>query len=87
MSRWRDRLIRKYGGSEIPEIPETAFESPSRDHFGNNGNFGTGIWPETDPAEWQGEVEHLAPDPATDHGDETEHDAWLAGTPIAEIGR
>ena len=36
--------------------------------------------------EWAGEYEDALP-PLPDCGDESEHDAWLAGTPIAELRR
>ena len=40
--------------------------------------------PDDKAAEWVGEAEDVLP-PAPDHGDEAEHDAWLAGTPAAEL--
>jgi hypothetical protein len=39
----------------------------------------------SDPADWVGEYEDVLGVVADDYGDETEHDAWLAGTPAAEL--
>jgi hypothetical protein len=41
--------------------------------------------PDLDEAEWAGEAEDLAPTATADFGDEREHDAWIAGTPAAEL--
>lgn len=43
--------------------------------------------PDEDTGEWRGEAEEWPASVPADHGDEGEHDRWLAGTPIAEIGR
>ena len=61
MSRWAERLKAKYASAEIAEIAETPPESPLEGSFGNSGNFGIGILPETDPAEWRGEYEAAEP--------------------------
>ena len=36
--------------------------------------------------DWAGEYEDALP-PLPDYGDESEHDAWLSGVPIAELSR
>lgn len=72
MSRWAERLKSRYGQSEIPEIPERTTNPNREADFGSNGNFGPGIPPEIAPRQW------------ADH-DCLEHDAWLAGTPAAEL--
>ena len=36
-------------------------------------------------AEWTGEFEEQLSTETTEYGDEREHDAWLAGVPIADL--
>jgi hypothetical protein len=46
MSRWRDRLIRKYANAKNAENAKTPFESPLEGSFGNFGKFGIGTFSE-----------------------------------------
>jgi hypothetical protein len=55
MSAWLSRLqkldLEKHAGAEISEISEMPSGGPERAGFGDNGDFGTAVFPETEGSE------------------------------------